>query len=142
MTEPTRPPRDSSDQSLPTPGQVDVAPKVITDIGNYMLATGLPSSLGDAIVADIRDRIEIGIKRYGHRLQAHNGRDALLDAYQEALDLTNYLKQYQLESSVAGARSERAHSMTLFYKALDIVTSIKELMNDRGIQHTTADSQA
>lgn len=31
--------------------------------------------------------------RYGTGLQAHNGRDALRDAYEEALDLTCYLRQ-------------------------------------------------
>ena len=35
--------------------------------------------------------------RYGTALQPHNGRDALLDAYEEALDLAMYLKQAIVE---------------------------------------------
>ena len=51
----------------------------------------------DAVVADIEERKKIGIERYGTPLQAFNGRDALLDAYQEALDLAMYLKQMLIE---------------------------------------------
>jgi hypothetical protein len=38
-------------------------------------------------------RDHVGRARYGTPLQAHNGRDALVDAYQEALDLVVYLRQ-------------------------------------------------
>lgn len=47
----------------------------------------------DLVIADMVERKRIGIERYGTPLQAHNGRDALVDAYQEALDLTMYLRQ-------------------------------------------------
>jgi len=43
--------------------------------------------------ADLEEREQVGIQRYGTPLQAHNGRDALVDAYQEALDLAAYLRQ-------------------------------------------------
>jgi hypothetical protein len=33
------------------------------------------------------------VRQYGERLAAHNGRDALQDAYEEALDLALYLRQ-------------------------------------------------
>lgn len=45
------------------------------------------------VIADIEERRQLGIRRYGTPLQAHNGRDALVDAYEEALDLAMYLKQ-------------------------------------------------
>lgn len=51
----------------------------------------------DAVIADIEERRRIGIERYGTPLQAHNGRDALRDAYEEALDLAMYLKQAIME---------------------------------------------
>lgn len=47
----------------------------------------------DLVLVDIKERDRIGQERYGTRLQAHNGRDALVDAYQEALDLAIYLRQ-------------------------------------------------
>ena len=46
---------------------------------------------------DVTDRETVGISRYGTSLQPHNGRDALLDAYQEALDLATYLRQVLFE---------------------------------------------
>ena len=44
------------------------------------------------VMADMQSRYELGIKRYGTPLQPHNGRDALRDAYEEALDLAAYLR--------------------------------------------------
>lgn len=45
------------------------------------------------VMADMQRRRQTGIERYGTPLQAGNGRDALVDAYQEALDLAVYLRQ-------------------------------------------------
>lgn len=47
----------------------------------------------DLVITDMIDRKSEGVKRYGVALQAHNGRDALVDAYHEALDLCMYLRQ-------------------------------------------------
>lgn len=55
------------------------------------------ASVTDAIVKDMTDRREHGIKKYGTELMTNNGRDALVDAYQEALDLVVYLKQELME---------------------------------------------
>lgn len=46
-----------------------------------------------AMIRDAEDRDQIGRQRYGTPLQANNGRDALVDAYQESQDLTAYLRQ-------------------------------------------------
>lgn len=45
------------------------------------------------VLKDMEDRRLRGMERYGTPLQPHNGRDALIDAYQEALDLCVYLRQ-------------------------------------------------
>lgn len=47
----------------------------------------------DLVKADLDKRRALGIQKYGTPLQAHNGRDALVDAYEEALDLAQYLRQ-------------------------------------------------
>lgn len=47
----------------------------------------------DLVMQDFRSRDASGFLKYGTRLQANNGRDALKDAYEEALDLTVYLRQ-------------------------------------------------
>jgi hypothetical protein len=47
----------------------------------------------DLVMADLARRAETGRIKYGTYLQSHNGRNALIDAYQEALDLCMYLRQ-------------------------------------------------
>ena len=49
--------------------------------------------IADLVIEDMKARKQLGIQRYGTALQAYNGRDALMDAYQEALDLCVYLRQ-------------------------------------------------
>jgi len=44
------------------------------------------------VMADMVERNATGIAKYGMPLQPFNGRDVLLDAYEEALDLTVYLR--------------------------------------------------
>ena len=50
-------------------------------------------AIWDLVIEEMYARNELGKLRYGTPLQPHNGRDALLDAYQEALDLVVYLRQ-------------------------------------------------
>ena len=44
----------------------------------------------DLVFLDMIERDKIGIAKYGTRLQPHNGRDFLVDGYQEILDLAVY----------------------------------------------------
>ena len=55
----------------------------------------------DLVIADMRERDQTGRARYGTPLQTFNGRDALVDAYQEALDLVVYLRQAIEERNAA-----------------------------------------
>lgn len=50
-------------------------------------------AIWDLVIQDMRVRDALGRERYGTPLQPHNGRDALHDAYAEALDLAVYLRQ-------------------------------------------------
>lgn len=45
------------------------------------------------VLADMEKRRKHGIEKYGVPVQPFNGRDPLVDAYQEALDLCVYLRQ-------------------------------------------------
>jgi predicted nucleic-acid-binding Zn-ribbon protein len=67
------------------------------------IAQPMPSAgeedVTSAVIADLQARSEAGEKKYGTRLKTFNGRTALVDAYQEALDLSVYLKQKLLEES-------------------------------------------
>jgi len=50
---------------------------------------------------DLEVRERVGTERYGRPVQLFNGRDALVDAYQEAMDLTVYLRQAIAERDFA-----------------------------------------
>jgi hypothetical protein len=66
---------------------------------NTPATTAQPSPTGDGldvtamVVIDLQRRSAMGEKKYGTKLKTHNGRNALIDAYQEALDLCLYLRQ-------------------------------------------------
>lgn len=70
MSEPTK--QREGDQPLPTPNDHPF--------------------IADLVTIDIAARKAVGIRRYGTALQPHNGRDSLRDAYEEAMDLTKYLR--------------------------------------------------
>ncbi len=59
--------------------------------------TGNGIEVWPLVIADMNDRNALGIKRYRTPLRAVNGRDALWDAYAEALDLCVYLRQAIVE---------------------------------------------
>lgn len=54
----------------------------------------------EQVISDMQERNQIGIRRYKMPLQAFNGRNALMNAYQEALDLSVCLKQRIIEDAV------------------------------------------
>ncbi|UXE03823.1 hypothetical protein SEA_OBLADI_100 [Gordonia phage ObLaDi] len=66
--------------------------------------TNAPSA-HDLVVADIQARKAMGLAKYGTILQFNNGRNHLLDAYEEVLDTAAYLRN-QIESGRRIARAE------------------------------------
>lgn len=62
------------------------------------------SSIHDLVIDDIKERKKLGLERYGTILQAHNGRDALVDMYQEQLDKICYTRQ-MIEERICGAQA-------------------------------------
>jgi len=60
-----------------------------------LAAAGLPPG----ILADCLARLEVGAQTYGVELHTHNGRPALTDAYQEALDCVVYVTQARAEGA-------------------------------------------
>lgn len=53
--------------------------------------------VADEVIKDMEARKRLGIAKYKVALQPNNGRDALQDAYEEALDLCMYLKQEMMQ---------------------------------------------
>lgn len=64
------------DQPLPAPGQ---------------------QSVQAVLIRALAERRDYGIRKYGRPLETHNGRDALVDAWEELLDGLSYLTQLRLE---------------------------------------------
>lgn len=58
------------------------------------------------VSADMAVRASVGMAEYGVPLRAFNGRDAMWDAYEEALDLAVYLRQCIAERDVLASRSD------------------------------------
>ena len=55
--------------------------------------TSIHPAVWDLVRQEMIERDREGQRRYGTRLRGFNGRDALVDAFQEALDLCVYLRQ-------------------------------------------------
>lgn len=49
------------------------------------------------VINDLKRRAEKGKAQYGTYLETHNGRDGLLDLYEELLDAAMYTKQLMME---------------------------------------------
>lgn len=73
------------------------APSKTPRVGDQPLPTQGQENVSQAVIRDLDARIVLGIQRYGRPLETFNGRDALRDAYEEALDLVHYLKQAMME---------------------------------------------
>lgn len=84
-----------------------------SDIFNRNAAKEQPQPSGDGkpviqeVIQDILAREQKGIQTYGTTLKTNNGRDSLLDAYQEVLDLAIYLKQKIMEDDSTNQQGQQ-----------------------------------
>lgn len=109
-------------QAAPRPGTQDVWPLVIADVRRGWAGSDA-AALQAELIADMEAREAAGLTKYGTRLQAGNGRDALLDAYQEALDCAVYMRQHIAEGEAAWPE---------YMRALDLVGVLKRRLAWRG----------
>ena len=79
---------------------------VIADITQAWAST--PSLIGSdeekgivGVIEELEARKKFGFDKYGTLLQANNGRNAVRDALDEALDLTVYIKQIITEAKLS-----------------------------------------
>jgi hypothetical protein len=73
------------------PDPVHTGRRPTWDIVMSYVELRLPANTAALVLADMRERDVVGRERYGTPLTSHNGRDHLVDAYQEILDSVVYL---------------------------------------------------
>ena len=71
--------------------------EVLVGVHSQNRPRGSGPEVAPLVCKDIEDRAAKGEKSYGERLKAFNGRDPLIDLYQELLDACMYLRQLLAE---------------------------------------------
>jgi len=74
------------------------------------------------VIKDLQDRAEVGLKKYGTYLKTQNGRDALMDAYQEALDLAMYLRQAIEERGASSTDNIAGNAVMILMRDCQLAT--------------------
>ena len=70
----------------------------------------------ELFLKDLKARYEEGVRRYGVPLQPFNERDALQDAYEEAIDLALYLRQALYERDRGSKKREKMKQLKINYR--------------------------
>lgn len=74
--------------------------------------SAVPEPIDDRLRADIKMRDAFGVAKYGQRLKTNDGRNPLIDAYQENLDLVCYLAKDNAETEHRCGRFSEEHYRT------------------------------
>jgi hypothetical protein len=91
------------------------------------------SHVDQQIHADLVARAKTGKEKYGVMLESHNGRDALIDLQQEALDAVMYAHQYKMECDTTAENwGEWAVRHGLFVRALEFARAVTRVIRARG----------
>jgi len=108
-------------QKLPTGDGQDVAHEVTRLIlAGITGRPAFPPYIAQQLVGDIEARVASGEKKYGTRLKTNNGRNVVLDAYQEILDFLNYSIQGHLEG--------KPGFLELFEETIGIAIRVKVML--------------
>lgn len=75
----------------------------------------------ELVIGDLQERRAAGVLKYGTTLQPFNGRKALVDAYQEAIDLVQYLRQEIAERAWLDAGRRVDVDIAYWYGALNVL---------------------
>ena len=116
------------DASKPEPHPIPnsnphIADWVMADVaaaGNVYLS----QSLASQILTDLKARKKKGFESYGTALQAHNGRNALMDLYQEVTDGVQYARQVQEEGVTPAIQPIYANLFAMMIR-------VKQLLNEQ-----------
>lgn len=62
----------------------------------------------ERVIKDLKGRTKLGLKKYGRKLTTFDGRSSLQDAYEEVLDLAQYLCKKLMEEQAADKALDKA----------------------------------
>ncbi len=88
------------------------------------------------MVADMRSRHEFGVAKYGVPLVAKNGRDHLLDAYQEFLDAIVYFRaEIEMRGGTDGVKESEnipfRRLLRMYRHACESAADLREMIYER-----------
>lgn len=116
--------RPGDSQPMPTSREdsQDVTIALIADISNIASESGKGWMVTVSVCDDLQRRSDVGKKRYGTSLRTFNGRSAALDAYEESLDMCQYIKQLIMEKPF----SQRHKFKNILRTAIGLAFELKE----------------
>lgn len=118
----------ATDQSLPEDGNQDVQSFIIDMLQTQRI--DIPAYR--AMARAVNRRRAYGINKYGKPLQTQNGRDWLLDAWEEAMDLYCYAVQGMLETAEGVPGHVNVVHLDVIQNAEILFRSLTSLRLDRG----------
>ena len=92
-----------------------------------------PRQYFDALMQDLEDRSRMGFDKYGTMLKPFNGRDALVDMYQELLDALMYNLQAMVEDPQDGQLPMMLGALTNLAYNLKLRIVARDTQNVRAI---------
>lgn len=122
---------------IPQPERVPVWQLVIADYTKEMASGNVTDEVADPVdalvLADMAERDRLGRERYGTPLTTGNGRDHLVDAYQEALDGAVYMRAWLEEHKPddgdrARMRSARYQMRRTYLEQLRVLWNLRRLI--------------
>jgi hypothetical protein len=114
------------DQPPPTsrPDATPVWNEVIQDFQvKFERSVVPPRDVVALVLVDMRERDQLGRERYGMPLTTYNGRDHVVDAYQEMLDAAVYMKAAMIEDDGV--------PQTMYMRLLDDVAFLRQRIEER-----------
>lgn len=118
------PSNPATPEPSPTEGGEEVLP-VVERVLDYMIGRGPIQSL---VQYDLRVRSDMGVRKYGTTLKTHNGRSAMMDAYQEVLDAIMYSMQAGME---AESQSDYTWRLELVHELGDVARRMRKELYGR-----------
>lgn len=105
------------------PGSEPVWDMVVIDMQRRYLEPFRRFIVAEHVIGDMREHDRVGRERYGKPLTADNGRDQLIDAYQEILDASVYTRAAMAEGTLVPE--------AVYNNLLDSLVIIRRLIDRR-----------